>query len=333
MTPEQRAKQLVDQIVNLAFNQMAPEIQTLVGHMWPDTDAWLCLWIARKFIPRTANAEIVFVNAGESLSGFEDDPSVLHFDTGGGPFDQHGKGLKRTSSAMLLACHLKIQNDPGLKALLNLTVMVDNVEKLSPTNLHYIIEGLPRIHRGTDNLPDWAAVQKTVFDMFSIVYGQETGRQRSRNDLENHAGFYTLPNGIRFTELSGHPGLRAAAFERGADVVLWTQPKKRGFYVGVQVNRRSKVVLTGVAENLRRAEAAARELAVEDQNFNYIGREENGNPVRNWFLHDSLKLVLCGSRTWELTDEEFTRLNVRQICETVRQALEKISEQAVRGQG
>jgi hypothetical protein len=316
---------LVDRIVRLALDQDSPEIRTLVVHNWPDTDAWLCLWVAKKFVRKAEGAEIVFVRSGEILAGSEDDPSVLHFDTGGGKYDQHGKSLPRTSSAVLLAQGLEIHDNPGLKALLELTVMVDNVEEIAPTNIHYIIEGLPRIHLNTDNEPDWTTVQKTVFDMFDIVYGQEASRQKSRDDLEKLAGFYTLPNGLRFTELLGCPRLREAAFERGADVVLWTERKKNGFYVGVQVNRRSGVLLSSIAVNLRRAEAAKRGLTLEDD-FTFVGQKGT-----NWFLHDSLKLILCGSRTHELTGDEFTKLTVQQICQVVGETLEKIPEQVVKG--
>ncbi len=323
MTPKDRTEELVDRVIEAFINQNAPEIRTLVGHIWPDTDAWLCLWIAKKFVPKTAKAEIVFVRSGESLPGSDDDPSVLHFDTGGGEYDQHGKSSRRTSSAMLLAQHLELQDDPGLGALLELTVMVDNVEQIAPTNLHYIIEGLPRIHRGADNQIDWVAAQRAVFDMFDIVYGQETGRQESRDRLEEFAGFHTLPNGLRYTELLWCPNLREAAFERGADVVLWTQHKKSGFWVGVQVNRRSGVLLSSVVASLRKAEVAKRGIAAEGD-LARVGQEGT-----NWFLHDSRRLVLCGSRTHELTDEEFTRLTFQQVCQAVGQALEKIPRDVV----
>lgn len=319
MTPaEDRTKQLVDRIMELALDQMAPEIRMLVGHKWPDTDVWLCLWLAKKFVRKTEKAEIIFVRSGETLPGFNGDPSVLHFDTGGGSYDQHGKGLKRTSSAMLLAERLEVQDDPGLKALLVLTIAVDNVEEISPTNLHYVVEGLPRIHRGADNQPDWALVQKTVFDMFDIVYGQETGRQRSRADVSKFGKFHILPNDLRYAEILGQPRLRDAAFQEGADVVLWTQRRNGGFYVGVQVNRRSRVILSSVAASLRRAEGKARGTSVEGD-LTFVG--QGGT---SWFLHDSLKLVLCGSKTHELTEDEFTRLTVQQICQTVREALERV---------
>lgn len=328
MTPQDRTEELVDRIMEIAHSRSAPDIWTLVGHKWPDIDAWMCLWLAKRFIPEAANARIAFVNAGERLLWSDNDRAVLHFDTGGGQYDQHGKSAGRTSSAMLLAKNLGIQDDPGLKALLELTIMVDNVEELSPTNLHYIIEGLPRVYQNARRQPDWEWVQGTVFQMFEIIYGQETGRQRSRDTLGALGSFYELSNGIRVAEILENPSLREAAFERRADVVVWTDRKKGGFYVGVQVNRRSRVTLSEVVAELRKAEAEVRGINVEGQRLDY---EERREPVPNWFLHDSLNLILCGSRTWELAEDEFTKLTRQQVCEAVRRALERIPEQVVRG--
>lgn len=332
MTPSgDRTEELVDRIIKALLDQMAPDIRKLVVHQWPDTDAWLCLWIAKKFVPKTAEAEIVFVRSGENLPGSDGDPSVLHFDTGGGQYDQHGKDLGRTSSAMLLAQGLGIQGDPGLRALLELSVKVDNVEELSPTEIHYVIEGLPRLLGSKEQdeegrkrwQPDWSVVQKTVFDMFDIIYGQETGRQESRDMLEEFAGFFTLPNKLRYTELLWHPGLREAAFERGADVILWTQRKKDGFWVGVQVSRRSGALLLDVAANLRKAEAAKRGIALEGDPAR-VGQEGT-----NWFLHHSLRFVACGTNTHPVTGDELTKLSWQEISRIVGTTLESVSPELV----
>jgi hypothetical protein len=138
-------EELVDRILEIAFNETAPEIKTLVGHRFPDDDVWLCCWMAKRFIPKAAEAQIVFVNAGEALPGSEGDPSVLHFDTGGGDYDQHGRGFERSCSAALLAEKMEIlDKHPGLKPLIEMVTAVDNVEPLPPTSVHYAIEGYPR---------------------------------------------------------------------------------------------------------------------------------------------------------------------------------------------
>lgn len=333
MIPQQEDRRL-EELVEALFKALAekgPEIKTLVGHRFPDDDVWFCCWMAKKFMPKTANAEIVFVNAGTALPNSEDDPSVIHFDTGGGEFDQHNKERTRTSSATLLAEKLDLMRDPGLKALLAMVTAVDNVEPLPPTSIHYAIEGYSRMFKEADGAIDWQKVQERVFELFNIVYGQEAQRAQARENLQKHAVWTTLPNGLKVVSLLWNPNLREAAFEQGADVVLWTQTRwKKGFYVGVQRHRKlPQLSLRGVAMHLREEEAYLRQIQVDDRrDLNYLGRE---GPVSNWFLHQSLGLVLCGSRTWELTQEEYTKIYPSRLTELVKRPLSAIPRDQVEG--
>ena len=322
-------EELVDQIVRLAFEQAAPEIKTIVVHWWPDDDALLCLWTAKKFIPKAANARIVFVNAGESLPGSEGDPSVIHFDTGGGEYDQHGKGIRNTSSAAILAEKLGL-TDNGLKPLIELATAVDNIKPMPPTSIHFIIKGYPRMFKKPDGTTDWLIVQERIFELFDIIYNQETARGRSRNDFRKHAERIILPNGINIAILLWHPECREEAFNQGAAVVIWTQSRgPHKFYTGIQCNRMCPDLwLDRVAVALRFAEAQARGLDVRGKNLTYLGR---GEPVPVWYLHDSLRLILNGSRSWKLSEDEYTKLQPRQIVGLVSQALAAITPEVVSG--
>lgn len=314
---------LIDMILGLAEEETAPEIKTMVGHKFPDDDVWLSCWIAKKFVPKAAKAEIVFVDAGTCLEGSEGDPSVLHFDTGRGEFDQHGKQLERTCSALILAEKLGVDKDPGLIELLEMVTAVDNAEKLPPTNLHFVIEGYPRIFNSAGAI-DWQKVQERVFELFDIVYGQESNKAKARADLNKFAGWRVLPNGLKVCSIFGQPQLREAAYEAGASVVIWTTRSKKGkFYVGIQKNRNfSELKLTEVVAWLRHGEAGIRGIDVAGMDLSYIGRDE---PVANWFLHDSLNLILNGSKTWTLTEDEYTRLTPIQIEARVCYILGRLS--------
>jgi hypothetical protein len=312
---------LVDRILELALDQMVPEIKTFVGHRFPDDDVWLCFWIAKKFLPKAANAKIVFVNAGESLPGSEEDPSVLHFDTGGGEYDQHGKGFGQMSSAAILATKLELLEDPGLKPLIEMANAVDSINPLPSTSIHYAIEGYPRMFQAEGTI-DWKEVQTRVFELFDIVYNQETARAQSRENLKRYAEWTTLRNGLKIVSILWHPELREAAFEAGATVVVWTQSKgKKGFYVGIQRSRECpQLRLDGTIETIRSGEAKVRQIDVRGKNLRYLGRK---GPVPGWFLHDSLGLILCGSRSYKPKEDEYTKLSPRQIVGMVHYALTK----------
>lgn len=318
---------LVDRILELALDQMVPEIKTFVGHRFPDDDVWLCCYIAKKFFPKAANAKIVFVNAGESLPGLEEDPSVLHFDTGGGEYDQHAKGLQQTSSAAVLAAKLELLEDPGLKPLIEMVNAVDSINPLPPTSMHYAIEGYPRMFQ-SEGAINWQQVQTRVFELFDIVYNQEVARAKSRENLKQYAEWTTLRNGLKVASILWHPELREAAFETGATVVVWTQSKgKKGFCVGIQRNREyPQLRLDSTIETIRSGEAKARQIDVRGKNLRYLGRK---GVVPGWFLHDSLGLILCGSRSYKLKEDEYTKLLPRQIAGMAHYALSKIPQNVV----
>lgn len=321
---DSRVVQLVDVLVDILFKDNSPEIKTLVGHRFPDDDTWLCCWIARKFIPKAANATITFVNAGESLPGTENDPSVLHFDTGHGEYDQHGTKSWRMSSAHILVKKLEEKSkikEPALNPLIELATAVDNIKPLPPTSIHFIIEGFARIKKAGNSTIEWNKVQEKVFELFEIIYNQEKQRIQSREDLGKLAEWTNLPNGIRVAALLGHPELREAAFEAGATVVVWTQPKGNNkFYTGIQRHRNSEVRLDGVAGALRWAEARERGINVQGRNLRYIGQ----TPEIPFYLHDSLGLILNGSRSRKLEEKEFTKLQPRQILGIVHQSLSNV---------
>lgn len=317
-----KERNLVEKLVEAIFEQTFPTIKTFVGHRRPDDDVWLCGWIAKKWIEKAENAQFVFVKAGETLPGSEGDPSVIHFDTGGGLYDQHKGKDKMTCSAALLAAELGVQDDPGLKSLLEMATAVDNVEPLLSTNIHYIIKGLPSRLRN-ENGPDWKTIQDRVYEMFDIVYGQDSQRAKSREELKKYVVWHTLPNGIKVASILWHPELREAAFEIGADVAVFTESKYNSekFWVQIQVNRNSKIILPRVVEILRRQEAAIRHIDVEGKNLCYLG---NQGEIPGWFIHQTLKLVMCGSRSHPLNKEDCTKLPPGQIVGAVNYSLGKI---------
>lgn len=319
-----RTETLVDLIVNLALLGVAPEARIFVGHRFPDDDVWLNFYMARKFVPKAANAKIVFVNAGETLPGSEGDLSVYHFDTGGGENDQHSKGLKRSCSAALLAKRLGLLEKPGLKPLLEMVTAVDNIEPLPPTSIHFAIEGYPRLPeaRNRDGTINWQWVQQEVFRLFDIVYSQETLKVQNRENLAKFAEWTTLPNGLKVASLLWHPECKEAAFEKGAHAVVWTRSRgKTHFYTGISTNRKYPLYLDNVAAALRDQEAKIRQIDVRDTDLHYVGQK---GPINVWYLHDSKKLILNGSRTWKPAEDEYTRLAPRQIVGLVLGTLSAI---------
>ena len=312
--------------------QEAMKIRFLVVHRRPDTDAWLCLWLACKFIPKAQGAQIVFVNAGTALPGSENDPAALHFDTGGGEFDQHGKDFPRSSSAQLMAARLGLLEDPvvraGISPLIELATKVDNAEPINPTSIHFLAEGYSHHFRHLPFDEKMSLIKERMFEHFDILYNQNSHAQELRREAPKHTSWQTLFNGIKIAIIFGHPEYRNAAFEEGADVVLWTQRRgNKGIDVGIQTGRESPVTLENVAAALRRNEAEARKLHLGfNEILNYPGLDPAKVP--GWFLHESNRFAACGTRTHHLPAEDRTRLSPQEIQQVLCAALENLSAQA-----
>lgn len=302
----------------------------LVTHMHPDTDAHVCIWAATRFLAgKDAEITYHFVRSGESLSenemkGFR----VLHMDTGLGELDQHGMDYTRTSSFELMCRKYGWLDDEALRPILELTIATDNVEKVDPTSIHYVMKGL-HYHfwdKGSKE-SDWNQVTAVAFLMLDVLYGQWKQNIKSSEDLAKFAKFNKLRGGVRFTTMVRRPQLRVAAFENGADVVMWTKMldyknPAAGFEVGIQSNPPSQVTLQYVMSDIRHAEAAKRGLALENVEFLEVGKD--ASRFGGWYLHGSLNLIVCGSRTHPLEDGEQTLLSPQEIINIVINRLNRV---------
>jgi len=216
-----------------------------------------------------------------------------------------------------------LSNDPGLEAILEMTRATDNVEKISFTSVHYVLKGLQFFYRDPKTKEtDWPACIDAASTMLTILYDQAKARHLSAEDFARMSKIETLRNGLKLANLGSQARLREAAYDAGADIVLWTMPPDRKnpnkFHVGIQVHRDSAVKLVSLVGELRRAEGRQRNVEAKGQDVQAVG----GNPLfGGWFLHDSFKLILCGSHSHPLEPHEFTLLSRNQIVTIVTERL------------
>ncbi|MEI6863892.1 MAG: hypothetical protein WCK46_00760 [Candidatus Adlerbacteria bacterium] len=296
----------------------------LVTHRHPDTDAYACLWKAVRFIVGDSEYKVVLLPAGVPLPD-EDRVGhrVLEMDTGGGPLDQHGKGLTDTSSFKLMCEHYGFHTDEGLWPFIKLTVATDRAEQVDRLSLHYQLRGLANYHRDhTSNEIDWGTCCQRAFEMFDILYNQETSRLQSAVNLHKLSKRYTLENGMNVCLLWGNPQLRDAAFEDGADVVMWTILKRKHFQVGIALNRNAPNAvekgMLSVVSAIRIAEAKARGIDAAGHDLRATGPNKY---FGGWYAHPGenggTRLILCGSKKAPLEPEERTKLSWDQLCAIV----------------
>lgn len=66
-------------------------MKIIVSHISPDIDSISSIWLIKKFLPGWKDANLKFVNAGQTLNNNPPDnnPEIIHVDTGFGIFDHH----------------------------------------------------------------------------------------------------------------------------------------------------------------------------------------------------------------------------------------------------
>lgn len=103
-------------------------MKVIVTHLSPDLDAISSCWLIKKFLPGWQNAIIKFVPAGSTLNNSppDDNPEIIHVDTGLGKFDHHQINIK-TCSAEKILVYLKKNRLIKKKLLEPLTRLVSFV--------------------------------------------------------------------------------------------------------------------------------------------------------------------------------------------------------------
>ncbi len=322
---------LIDQLLEIALESVKPKRIRLATHRWPDPDAFLCLWQAERLIFPETEIELVFVNAGETLPDTEDGVPTYHFDVGGGPSDQHGKHIVRTSSAALTAERFHLANVSGLQSLIDLSIASDNIDPLLPDSIHYAIKGYPYLPQFQRNGQiNWQMVKERVFELFDMMFSKEKREVQNRIDLGKYAEWTMLPNGLTICNIMWRPQLRGEAFNKGADIVFWTIRKgEKGFYVALQLNRdlSNKLHLRGAAREIRKAEMENRGIRIENEES--LSQTGEHPLLPGWFLLDNGALLACGTRKRDLKEGEFTTLKPRQILAIATSVLGRINSQSI----
>ncbi|MBI2641755.1 hypothetical protein HYW87_04150, partial [Candidatus Roizmanbacteria bacterium] len=113
-------------------------MKTIVTHISPDLDSITAIWLVKKFYPGWDDATLTFVPAGTTLEGKnpDQDPNVLHVDTGLGKFDHHQTD-EYTSATKRLYEYLLEKNlvpEKSVAALERLVELVNDIDHFGEVN-------------------------------------------------------------------------------------------------------------------------------------------------------------------------------------------------------
>ena len=108
-------------------------MKTIVTHIGPDCDAITSVWLVKMFFPGWEEAAYAFVPAGTTVGKLppDDNPDLLHVDTGFGKFDHHQSNAD-TCAAQLVYDEIKKTRgkDVALERLIALVNDIDHFREV-----------------------------------------------------------------------------------------------------------------------------------------------------------------------------------------------------------
>ncbi len=283
----------------------------IVTHQGPDLDAISAVWLLKRFLTSDwGEARVEFVAAGqklspermEELSVAED--QVIHVDTGLGAFDHHQEemGGKRACAASLVFELIgqrqadKKQN-AALKYLIEYVTQIDHFENCYwpeasdfryQLSIHNLIEGAQL----TDVYDDERLLQ-FGFDMLDAGYAKLRSEVKADEIIQKKGQHFTHGEWKALAIPTSSKDVEKRAQVLGIDLVI-RKDEDQGS-VRIKATPRSGIDLTEVYEAILEKDK-----------------------VGTWFLHNSKRMLLNGSRK---SSQVPTPLSLVQVVKIVKSHL------------
>ncbi len=262
--------------------------ETIVGHLAPDLDCLAAIWILVRF-GNAAQADLVFVPAGRTLHNRppDDDPSIIHVDTGGGRFDHHHCADRQLSAAELVR-RVIAPNDSVLRRLVDQVTRIDNADVRASRqpiffNINDLIAGYNALY---PNHPHHVAL--AMMPNLDAWYEHEARQLRLERAFALRMEFHTRW-GLGIAMQSDDGASSRLAYGHGA--VLYAYRDGRG-YMGIAAQSRSRVDLEPIYRDLQSVDARA-----------------------DWYLHPNHRLLLCG--TPKAPPRQLSQLSLEELVDVI----------------
>jgi hypothetical protein len=272
-------------------------VKTIVAHIGPDCDAITSMWLVKTFIPGWEEASYAFVPAGTTLGKLppDDNPDIMHVDTGFGKFDHHQTNAD-ICAATLVYEEIKTLHgpDPALERLVRVVNDIDHFREVFYPN-------------PTADFWDFGLV--TQIDGWRLLYGDNPIKivEMGMNALD---GIYkSFQNKVWAEKELKEKGV---VFETkwGKGVGVETQnddvvriAQKSGYVMAVRKDPKKGY--------LRIKALPKPEIDLEEV-YNTLKSQE---PEATWFLHASHHMVLNGSS--KNPDMRPTKKSLQEIINTI----------------
>lgn len=254
--------------------------KTIVTHMAPDLDAISSAWLIKKYLVGWHEAEMEFVPAGTTLNGAppDEDPDIIHVDTGLGMFDHHQLKDDNLCAAKRVFNHLKEKklikekDLRGVSKLIEYVTLIDNFKEVyfvNPTDdiydfmLHQTIEGLKSIGKNNHQ------VCEIVFDLLEASLRMLSNKIKAEEEIKKGLIFESKW-GKSLAMETGNEEAMKIALKQDFRIVIRKDPAKGN--IRIKSFPDEKIDLAPVYEKVKELDPAA-----------------------TWFLHVSGHMLLNGS--------------------------------------
>lgn len=272
-------------------------MKTIVTHIGPDCDAITSAWLVKTFLPGWEEASYAFVPAGKTLEGKlpDDNPEIVHVDTGFGKFDHH-QTADDTCAAKLVYEAVKAEHgpDPALERLITLVNDIDHFREVFYPN---------------PTADFWNFGLEAQIDGWRLLYSEDP-RKIVDLGMEALDGIYkSFQNKIWAEKELKEKGVEfATIWGKGIgvettndDVVHLAQ--KMGYMIAVRKDPKKGYL---------RIKCLPKEDIDLEEVYNTLKSQE---PDATWFLHASHHMVLNGSS--KNPDMKPTKKTLQEIIEVI----------------
>jgi hypothetical protein len=264
------------------------QLTTIVGHLAPDLDCLTAIWILVRF-GGARNVALQFVPAGQTLHNrpADEDPHIIHVDTGGGQFDHHTRDAQGLCAAELVRRSIA----PDDEALARLVEQVNQIDNASAPrgsqgffNVNALVAGYNLLF---PNRPHHVAY--AMLPNLDAWYEHEQRQIRLEKAFVRHVEFET-PWGLGIALDGDDGGSSKLAYRHGA--ALYAYRNQQG-WMGIAARSRSNVDLSPVYHDLRIVDRDA-----------------------DWYLHPGKRLLLCG--TPKAPPRSLSRLTLDELVRVIQ---------------
>lgn len=254
-------------------------MKTVVSHISPDLDSIASCWLIIRFLPGWKKAEIKLVPAGSTLNNKSPDenPEIIHVDTGLGRFDHHQTNentcaSKKIFQYLLEKKYLSQKQIKPLERMVEHINLIDHFQEvyfpqaaadLYEFSLHQIIIGLKSV------INDDIKLMKNIFVILDGVFQVFKNKISAEEDLKKIFTFKSKWGKSGAIESRNEETLKLA-LKKGFNLVIRKDPKKGN--VRIKTRPKKKLDLTPLYQKI-------------------MSIDKKGT----WFLHISKNMLLNSS--------------------------------------